>query len=293
MRPFSLLAACLLACAVLRAESPAPAEKKAALTDYVRFESHEDGDSLETAVVTFTSPTKVVVDLVGAIHIADKSYFDALNLRFRSYDAVLYELVGKPMDLRGKPGAEKEDAGSLAWVGQLQAAMRDALDLHGQLEGIDYRAKNFIHADMSLPQFQKTREVKKESLLGLYFKLWQAQSEMQSETGDDPDAASLAMMLQLLMNKDNPVELKRAVAGQFDQVERLMARMEAGDGTVIVGERNRVAFEVLDKQIAAGKKHLAIFYGAAHLQDMEKRLLERGFQRGKTEWLRAWWLPYE
>ena len=61
----------------------------------------------------------------------------------------------------------------------------------------------------------------------------------------------------------------------------------------IVGERNRVAFEVLDKQLAAGKKKLAIFYGAAHLPDMEQRLIKRGFKRTSTKWLKAWWMPYE
>jgi hypothetical protein len=76
-------------------------------------------------------------------------------------------------------------------------------------------------------------------------------------------------------------------------VEDIMAGVESGDGTVLVGERNRVALEVMDKQIAAGKKRLAIFYGAAHLADMEARLLKKGFKRTQTEWLKAWNLPHE
>jgi hypothetical protein len=54
-----------------------------------------------------------------------------------------------------------------------------------------------------------------------------------------------------------------------------------------------VALEVMDKQIAAGKKRLAIFYVAAHLADMEARLLKKGFKRTQTEWLKAWNLPHE
>ena len=82
--------------------------------------------------------------------------------------------------------------------------------------------------------------------------------------------------VQLLDELISELELKRGMASQFDEVEKLMSGVEEGEGTVIVGERNRVAFEVLDKQLAAGKKHLAIFYGAAHLTDMEQRLLKRG-----------------
>jgi hypothetical protein len=45
---------------------------------------------------------------------------------------------------------------------------------------------------------------------------------------------------------------------------------------------------VLDEQLHAGKEKLAIFYGAAHLPDMETRLLARGFRRTELEWVTAW-----
>ena len=290
MKLLAVLFFCLPLLGMISAAEPAKAA-----TDYVRFVEGDEGDSLETAVVRFESPQKVIVDLVGAIHIADKSYYDALDVRFRSYDAVLYELVGPPMSERTKeqmkPGS---GSGSLQWVGTMQTFMRDTLKLHGQLEGIDYAAKNFVHADMTSSQFHDTREKKQESFLKLYLKLWQAQ---QAAAGDDAEAdseaAALATLFRILMSKDGSLELKRGMASQFDEVEKLMSGVEEGEGTVIVGERNRVAFEVLDKQLAAGKKRLAIFYGAAHLTDMEQRLLKRGFKRTTTEWLKAWWMPYE
>ena len=79
----------------------------------------------------------------------------------------------------------------------------------------------------------------------------------------------------------------------FDQVEKLMAGIEAGKGSVIVAERNKVALKVLTEEMARGRKHLGIFYGAAHLADMEQRLLAMGFQREKLEWVTAWDLPPE
>ena len=36
----------------------------------------------------------MIVDAIGAIHIADKKYYQALNRQFRKYDALCYELVG-------------------------------------------------------------------------------------------------------------------------------------------------------------------------------------------------------
>lgn len=282
MKRFLLLQA-LQAFAVLSA-----AEEK---TDFIRFVEDETSDSLQTAIVSYESPQKVKVDLVGAIHIADKAYFDGLNARFKAYDAVLYELVGPSMEHRDK-GEVAKDGQNLQWVGQVQAMMRDTLKLHGQLEGIDYKAKNFVHADMDMSQFTQTQEKKQESFLTLYLKAMQAQKSANEKRGVNSDAAGMVSLLKIMAMKDSSTELKRMIAQEFDSVEDLMTGMEAGKGTVLVGERNRVALEVLDKEIAAGKKNLAIFYGAAHLANMEERLLKKGFKRMKIEWLKAWNLPH-
>lgn len=276
------------------AAAPAPKPENAAFIRYLRG---DEDDALQTAIVSYESPQKVRVDLVGAVHIADKAYFDSLNRRFKGYDAVLYELVGPPIHEMEKDPALKarheEDRQRLAWVGMLQAKMKEMLGLQGQLESIDYRAKNFVHADMDTAQFTDTQEEKQESFLSLYFKAAMAQKEVNAEKGVDPDAAGMVMMLKLLTAKDSSTGLKRMLAEQFETVGDIMAGVEAGNGTVIVGERNRVALEVMDKEIAAGKKNLAIFYGAAHLGDMENRLKARGYKRVKSEWVTAWDLPHD
>ncbi|MFN0075320.1 MAG: hypothetical protein ACKVY0_02485 [Prosthecobacter sp.] len=283
MNQFLLLQATLAFGLLSAAEEP---------TDFIRFVEEETSDSLQTAVVSYESPQKVKVDLVGAIHIADKAYFDALNIRFKGYEAVLYELVGPAIEERNKPEVMKE-AQKLQWVGQLQAMMKDALKLTGQLEGIDYNAKNFVHADMNMSQFTKTQDQKQESFLTLYLKASQAQKAANEKRGVSSDAAGMVMLLKVLTMKDSSTELKRMIAQEFDSVEDIMAGIESGDGTVLVGERNRVALEVMDQQIASGKKHLAIFYGAAHLADMEQRLLKKGWKRTQINWLKAWDLPRE
>ena len=282
MKRFLLLQATLAFAVLTAAEEP---------TNFIRFVEEDESDSLQTAVVSYESPQKVKVDLVGAIHIADKAYFDALNVRFKGYDAVLYELVGPSFEERGKPEVKKE-AEKLQWVGQLQTMMRDTLKLHGQLEGIDYTAKNFVHADMDMSQFTQTQTQKQESFLTLYLKAAQAQKQVNEKRGVNSDAAGMVMLLKILTMKDSSTELKRMIAQEFDSVEDIMAGIETGDGTVLVGERNKVALQVMDKEIAAGKKRIAIFYGAAHLGDMEERLLKKGFKRAKVEWLKAWDLPH-
>ncbi|MDI1314366.1 hypothetical protein [Prosthecobacter sp.] len=282
MKRFLLLQATLAFAVLSAAEEP---------TNFIRFVEEDESDSLQTAVVSYESPQKVTVDLVGAIHIADKAYFDGLNVRFKGYQAVLYELVGPSFEERDKPEVKKQ-AEKLQWVGQLQTLMRDTLKLHGQLEGIDYTAKNFVHADMDMSQFTQTQTQKQESFLSLYLKAAQAQKEVNEKRGVNSDAAGMVLLLKIFTMKDSSTELKRMIAQEFDSVEDIMAGMETGDGTVLVGERNKVALQVMDKEIATGKKRIAIFYGAAHLGDMEERLFKQGFKRTKVEWLKAWDLPH-
>ncbi len=183
-----------------------------------------------------------------------------------------------------------DGADRLQWLGHLQENMRSTLALESQLKLIDYKAKNFVHADMSLEGFFDTQEQKRESFLTLWLRAVAAQSAASASGRPQP---GLVRVLEILVSKDkdSSTELKRLLGEQFDTVEDLMGGIEADGGTVIIGERNRHALEVMDKEITAGKKKLAIFYGAAHLPDMEARLLKKGFKLTKTEWLKAWDLP--
>lgn len=265
------------------------AEPVTAKTDFIRFVENDQGASLQTAIASYVSPTGVIVDLIGAVHIADKNYFDALNHRFKSYDAVLYELVGRPVEQRTEMKVADGNA-KLQWLGQMQETMRKKLALESQLQCIDYKAPNFVHADMSTEGFLDTQKDKKENFLTLWMKAAIASSVTADPEKEEP---SMVEFLAILMREDNASELKLMVGREFDRVENLMAGIESGDGTVIIGERNRHALEVLKKQIESGKMRLAIFYGAAHFPDMEQRLLKQGYKLEKTEWLKTWDLPNE
>ncbi len=263
-------------------------EKKAeavhAPTDFIRFVESDEGDSLQTAIASYLSPSGVSVDLIGAVHIADKKYFEALNARFKTYEVVLYELVGRPIEERDQLKVGDGDS-KLQWLGALQEKMRATLKLESQLQCIDYKAKNFVHADLSTEGFFEKQEEKKET----FITLWMKAALAQAAAGDSGKANSdMTLIMTLLMSKDSATDLKRLIGSEFDRVEQLMAGVEAGNGTAIIGERNKHALQVMKKQIDAGRKRLAIFYGAAHFPDMEQRLLKDGWKLQKTDWMKAW-----
>jgi hypothetical protein len=61
------------------------------------------------------------------------------------------------------------------------------------------------------------------------------------------------------------------------------------EGSTIITERNKRALDVLSKQIDQGHKRIGIFFGAAHMPDMQRRLRNRfGMQRSSERWVAAW-----
>lgn len=253
---------------------------------YVRV-SKEDGQpkALETAIVRFVGAPGSqfegrTVDLVGVVHIGQLEYYRDLNARLAKYDAVLYELVA-PDGTRIRPEDLENRRSVLA---SMQSGMKDMLNLEYQLEHIDYMAKNFRHADMSPEEFMEDMQSRGDGLWKMAARMMGAGLATQASTGGD------AGMLMALLSTDRSKKLKQVMAKQLTEVEAVTAGMddENGENTLIKG-RNRKAFEVLRKELDAGKKNVAVFYGAGHLSDMAVRL-QRDFGMKPTEtlWLAAW-----
>jgi len=226
----------------------------------------------------------VTVDLVAAVHIGDAVYYEALNHRFEAYDALLYELVA-PEGTVVERGRGTSNTNPL---GALQNGMKSMLALDHQLEKIDYTKKNFVHADLSPDQFLQKMKDRHEGFLQMYMRLLGqtlgAQSEMAA-SGQSPDMAIFAA----LFAEDRPLRLKKVLAQQLADTEQLLTNFGGEEGSVLISERNKAAMKVLKEQIAAGKKRLAIFYGAGHLSDMDQRLRQEfGLKPVEITWLTAW-----
>jgi hypothetical protein len=256
---------------------------------FVRLKRTEDNRpaAMQTAVVSYQSPKRpgVEVGLVGAVHIGDKSYYEELNKLFENYDVVLYELVAAEGTRVPKGGRQGPN---LHPIGMMQDGMSTILELSHQLNCVDYTKKNFVHADMSPEDFNKSMDQRGESFFQMYLRLMGAgiaQNAAATEGTSDAD------LLMALFSKDRALTLKRLMAQQFDSLDAAMSVLDGPGGTAILTERNKRCFEVLEKQLDEGKKRIAIFYGAAHLPDMERRLVgDYGFARSGESWLTAWQL---
>ena len=96
-------------------------------------------------------------------------------------------------------------------------------------------------------------------------------------------------LIAALFAPDRPRRLKIVLAKQLSEMESLMVSFGGEDGSVIITDRNKKALEVLKQQLAKGKKKVGIFYGAGHLNDMDKRLRQDfGLKPTTITWLTAW-----
>ncbi len=260
-----------------------PKEKE---EEYVRLTRNSDDQplALQTAIVSMspkTGNTAASVDLIGAIHVADKSYYDQLNRRFRKYDAVLYELVAPK-----EANIPERGEGPGSMVGGMQVGVKSLLGLEFQLDWINYRRKNMVHADMSPEEFRNTMKARNESFMGMFFRMM---GRAMAEQADSPAGSSDWQILAAMFAPDRSYRLKLIMAEEFADMEGQINMFDGPDGSTIITERNKKALVVLRRELDSGKQKLAIFYGAGHLPDLRKRLEEDfGFQIRKTTWVDAW-----
>jgi hypothetical protein len=247
--------------------------------------------ALESAIVRYApkdrSKKTPTVDLIAALHIGEKSYYQRLNREFEGYDAVLYEIIAPEGTRIPKGGG----AGSGSVVSMIQKAMKDVLELEFQLQMIDYTRDNMLHADMSPDQFAESMNKRGESMFSMFVRMmiaaWNQQDSQQAADAD-------VRLLMALFDKNRAMVLKRVMAEQFQSMDGMLSAMEGPNGSTLISERNKVAVEVLRKQIAAGKKKLAIFYGGGHMPDFDKRLRDQfGLVPVSTRWFTAWNLKSE
>lgn len=240
--------------------------------------------SMETSVTRYEGTNEqgepISVDLIGVVHIGEKSYYEELNKAFEGYDAMLYELVAPEGTVIPKGGRGNSGPGMNPIAG-LQMGMKSMLELDFQLDHIDYTKDNFVHADMSPTEFAESMKRNDESFFKMAMKSI-GQSMGQQSSGQE--AKLLAAILS-----GNAFKRRAVMAEQMQNMESGMIIFEGREGSTIIDFRNAKAMDILKREIAAGNKKLALFYGAGHLPDMQRRLQsEFQMKRAGQYWLEAW-----
>ena len=183
------------------------------------------------------------------------------------------EQKARLQELEKALAAERENSLLSSLLNYYYNAMASRLGCTLQVEGIDYGQPNFVYADMSQEEFSAAMQERGESWLS-YF------AEALAESFKNG-----SLMQGVALNNSSPVELRRSV---MHLLEQSMEASTMGDKAIIVA-RNERCMEVLDRELSHPEvRTVGIFYGAAHLRDMDERLRARGFTLRSVEWMTAW-----
>ncbi len=268
---------------IAAAPVPSPAPPSPPLT-FVRYaDDGHGGGQMQVAVGAYRNDeTGVTVDLLSTVHIGDTPFFRQLAKRVVAYDAVLFELVGH----RGEPAVEEG-------VNDQQKRIAADMSLENQGPHMNYDRPTFVHADLDLEDIER-REVA-------------AHGTFKGALGDGPalstatgtrDTAGVRSVYDDIqaakaVAKTNPKERTRLMRRAYSRLLAATAEPAPGstypaDMEVLVGDRDQHVMDVLAQQAEQGKRKVAILFGAAHMVDLEHRLLTHGYARTSLTWVTAW-----
>lgn len=279
-----------------RANSAAETDSNADGELWLKLERNERGAPrrLATSIVRFEGQFRaddgktrdVSVDLIGAIHLGEAAYYEQLNAEFKEYETVVFELVANEgfdvKDLAAAKEAKKErPASPLDAIPFFQESMADALGFVNQTDGIDYSAPNLKRGDANAEDFLVRLATGDD--IPNYF-LDSAFASLFSSDSGRVEGWALACLLA----KDKRLALRRFIADELARTE-LGSKPNAQE-TALIHYRDEIAIGVAKKELQAGKTKIAVFYGAAHLDDLARRV-EKTLtdpRRSEPRWITAW-----
>ncbi len=258
---------------------PAPegvsAERPDAFLRATRDESLGTG-SLDVAVAAYAVPdSERRVYLVGAVHIAHAACFAELQSILDATDLVLWEGVG------GSEQPSKEALERFDILFRTQILLKNMLNLEFQLEQVDYRRSFWRNSDMTATELQRILDERDLELIpneklfkavfGTLFEFVDPERIGRSERVGRPYRATIAPMMA-------DTEKLFAQAGSVAIKE------------VLIEMRNDVVMADVERILAEEDvERISVFYGAAHLPDMDVHLREElGLRYVGTHWVPAW-----
>jgi len=267
---------------------------------FLRYrEADSSGGGLDIAVTEYESSTGGPgVVLIGVVHVADAPYYVAVTEVLEQCDVVLWE------------GVKPSEATAADWLDEARTQDRDLSGLQrqlaqwfgfqSQLAAIDYDRPHFVHADMSMEEFVAAGGDRFLDMTGARPASGAFESRgggassrrerLPNEVKSTWDA--VAAFGELALSKPGPLRslARRMFAETMGSVDVAGSLdMFPGMSDLILTQRNAVVMEKLEHLLPTTEGRIGIFYGAAHMPELEEELIGRlGYRRVSGRWLRAW-----
>ena len=222
--------------------------------------------------------------LVAVAHLGTPEYYRAIQQRLDVQTVVLFEGVGYEKRMKREPRVANRDPG-------IQKQLSDALGLTFQLDAIDYRRPNFVNSDMPAAGVEKqvrergVGDAKRDETVDLLMGAIRGTPEtmdrlkpMLAFLSASPEMRETTrlLLIELLSHAEEMVGFAKSVSPEMKKLF-----------DVLLTERNAIVIRDLRAQIAkhqAGES-IAIFYGAAHMPEIARRLRDDlHYTPGAEQW---------
>ncbi len=259
--------------------------------------------------------------LTAVSHIGETNYYRTLQKHLDSQALVLFEGIGgEAMKRPRRPATNTPPASTTSAtnataaakkseLSTLQTAMAQSLGLVFQLDVIDYDRAHFRNSDISVTELQKlirgTNSIPSTST-NAPPKGRPADDELQKLLKMMDGASAQGALFQSLFQfiGANPrlrgvaklalIEILAQMRGDLAQARGLPPEMQRLF-RILIEKRNEAVFTDLKTELArrTPAKTISLFYGAAHMDNLERQLRTLGYQRAEELWLPAFTLDLE
>lgn len=250
---------------------------------YVRtVQSAADTFTAQTASRLFRRAGSPDIELVGAIHIGEPSYYSSLQQRLNRVDLVLYEQVTDQKNVTMDRAAILRAKTNSAYY-----RLASAMGLTTQSHAMDVQQRHFRRCDMTFSQMMARLEQEAQG----------GNTAGEAADGAKKELATLHWILSGGSRIVNGIIRFASMHQGFCERMRfqLVAKGADSDGPaslhprlhqLILQDRNAFVLSELEKVLREEKhRSIAIFYGAAHLPGMEEHLLNMGYRAASArEW---------
>lgn len=248
------------------------------------------------------------ISLVAAVHIGEKSYYRQIQQFLDKQDLVLYEGVRSSRSAGEGNSARvvgpRNSSVAKKPIG-IQKKLSDALNLQYQMDGIHYNRPQFRNSDLDWDALNVLATKAGPNTQRLL-------SELKNSVSGGPSVTRVDQILDKVLTFSTYTPLVATMLRRLlirvlctpDDVQNLTRNAQAKSSTptfdktldsILINERNKAVLADIQAQLKTSKgnsrhsiRSIAVFYGAAHMKDIEQYLIsDLGYRPAGAQWITA------
>lgn len=246
--------------------------------------------------------------LAGVMHVGEPAYYHALQHFLDAQTVVLYEGIdpeARPRQAHEAKAAATNDPGRAAPSAgtnggySLQATLARSLGLVFQLEAVDYERANFLNSDLSVPQIERlmagagppaapSQAGGTNASFDVLVQIMDGSSFLGSLVKIGMQFVAASPSLQAVV-KLTLIEAVGRLKGDLSEMQTLPPEWKHLV-KVLIEARNQHLLADLNAQLkkTPPSGSIAVFYGAGHMDDLEKHLTgDLHYHADREIWLSA------